>query len=256
MSGLFGVVSKNDCVEDLFYGTDYLTHMGTEYGGMAVVMDGAGKDSRIIRRIHNISQGQFKSKFYDTLKDLKGNYGIGVISDKDEQPVFLNTKFGPIAISTAGLLENNRELIDLLLQKGVSFTETTEGHSNSTEIIGKLISQGKDIVSGIENMFQLIKGSCTLLVLTREGVYAARDRYGYVPLVIGRKGKDWAVTSETNSFHNTDYKIIYCREKLFCLLRMAQNRYGAAVNHLFKFVLFCGSIPVFLLPVTKVYLWK
>lgn len=207
MSGLFGVVSKNDCVEDLFYGTDYLTHMGTEYGGMAVVMDGAGKDSRIIRRIHNISQGQFKSKFYDTLKDLKGNYGIGVISDKDEQPVFLNTKFGPIAISTAGLLENNRELIDLLLQKGVSFTETTEGHSNSTEIIGKLISQGKDIVSGIENMFQLIKGSCTLLVLTREGVYAARDRYGYVPLVIGRKGKDWAVTSETNSFHNTDYKI-------------------------------------------------
>ena len=186
MSGLFGVVSKKDCIDDLFYGTDYLSHMGTEFGGMAVLREGAGKDSRIIKKIRNISQGQFKSKFYDDYKELEGSYGIGVISDKDEQPVFLNTKFGPLALATAGLIENHSELIAKLLAKGVSFTETTDGHSNSTEIIGKIISLGDNIVAGIEQVFELIKGSCTLLLLTRDGVYAARDRYGYVPLVIGK----------------------------------------------------------------------
>ncbi len=207
MSGLFGVVSKKDCIDDLFYGTDYLSHMGTEFGGMAVLREGAGKDSRIIKKIRNISQGQFKSKFYDDYKELEGSYGIGVISDKDEQPVFLNTKFGPLALATAGLIENHSELIAKLLAKGVSFTETTDGHSNSTEIIGKIISLGDNIVAGIEQVFELIKGSCTLLLLTRDGVYAARDRYGYVPLVIGKHGDEWAVTSETNSLHNLDFKI-------------------------------------------------
>lgn len=210
MSGLFGMVSKdNDCIEDLFYGTDYLTHMGTEYGGMAVI-SGNGNDGRIIRRIRNISQSQFKSKFYDDYREMKGNMGIGVISDKDEQPIFLNTKFGPIAIITAGLIENHKELIKNLLKDGISFTETTDGHSNSTEVVGKIISQGSSVIDGIEKVFSLIKGSCTMLVLTREGIYAAQDRYGYIPLTIGEKDGNWAVTSETNSFANLDFNIKKC----------------------------------------------
>lgn len=207
MSGLFGVVSKDNCIEDLFYGTDYLSHMGTEFGGLSVINNPSERDSRIIRRIHSISQGQFKSKFYDDYKELKGQWGTGVISDKDEQPVFLNTKFGPLTLCTAGLIENHSELIGKLLDEGDSFSETTEGHSNSTEIIGKLISHGNSILDGIEKVFSQIKGSCTLLLISRNGIYAARDRYGYVPLAIGKRGDDWAITTETNSFANLGFEI-------------------------------------------------
>ena len=207
MSGLFGVVTKGQCVEDLFYGTDYLSHMGTEYGGMAVISKQQEGDSRIIRRIRSIAQAQFKSKFYDDYREMMGHYGIGVISDKDEQPIFLNTKFGPLAICTAGLIENNKELIGSLLKDGISFTETTDGHSNTTEIIGKLISQGDTIINGIKRMFTMIKGSCTLLLLSRDGVYAARDRYGHVPLIAGSRNGDWAVTNETTSFSNLGFEI-------------------------------------------------
>lgn len=207
MSGLFGVVSNKDCMDDLFYGTDYLTHMGTEFGGLAVIDDPSSPDSRIIRKIHSISQSQFKSKFYEDFKELHGSYGIGVISDKDEQPVFLNTKFGPIALCSSGLIENNSELISYLHDAGISFSETVEGHSNSTEIIGKLITRGTTLVDGILTMFSLIKGSATILVLTREGIFAARDRFGYIPLSIGKKNDQYAVTSETNSFWNLDYAV-------------------------------------------------
>lgn len=207
MSGLFGIVSKKPCIEDLFYGTDYLTHMGTEFGGMAVIGDHTENNGRIIRRIRSIAESQFKSKFHDDYREMQGNMGIGVISDNDEQPIFLNTKFGPLAICTAGLIENHAELIQKLLKDGISFTETIDGHSNSTEVIGKLISQGKTIVDGIEKMFTLIKGSCTLLLLSREGIYAARDRYGYVPLSIGERNGDWAITNETNSFSNLEFEI-------------------------------------------------
>jgi amidophosphoribosyltransferase len=207
MSGLFGVVSNQDCMNDLFYGTDYLTHMGTEFGGLAVIDNPSCPDSRIIRKIHSISQTQFKSKFYDDYKDLHGAYGIGVISDKDEQPVFLNTRFGPIALCSSGLIENNSELIAYLHDAGISFSETVEGHSNSTEIIGKLITRGETLVDGITKMFSLIKGSATILVLTREGIFAARDRFGYIPLSIGKKNNQYAVTSETNSFWNLDYSV-------------------------------------------------
>jgi len=207
MSGLFGVVSKTNCIEDLFYGTDYLSHMGTEFGGIAAISNPAAPDSRIIRKIHSISQGQFKSKFYSDYREMKGQWGIGVISDKDEQPIFLNTKFGPIAICTSGIIENHAELISRLLNEGVTFSETCEGHSNSTEIVGKLIAQSDSLVNGIRNAFAKIKGSCTMLVLTKNGIYAARDRYGYVPLMIGKREDDWAVTSETNSFPNLGYEI-------------------------------------------------
>jgi len=202
MSGIFGVVSKGNCVETLFYGTDYHSHLGTEFGGMAVFGDDFS------RQIRDISQSQFKSKLYDGYQYMKGNKGIGVISDLDEQPIYLNSKFGPFSIATNGIVENAEELADQLLQKGISFSEVSKRTVNATELIAKLISQGDDIIDGIEKMFHAIEGSCSLLLLNEDGVYAARDRCGYTPLVIGRRKDAWAVTSETTAFPNNDFKII------------------------------------------------
>ncbi|MCK4261849.1 amidophosphoribosyltransferase, partial [bacterium] len=202
MSGIFGVVSREDCIEALFYGTDYHSHLGTEYGGMAVL----GED--FARQIHNISQTQFKSKFYEDSKRMKGNKGIGVISTFDEQPIYLNSKFGPFCIVTNGLVENVEELAAGLLKKGISFSEVGKGTVNVTELVAKLISQGKDLVDGIEKMFDAIDGSCSLLLLNKDGVYAARDRFGYTPLVIGKREDAWAVTSESSAFPNIEFQVV------------------------------------------------
>jgi len=201
MSGFFGVVSENECTESLFYGTDYHSHLGTEYGGMAVF----GQD--FIRQIHNISQGQFKSKFFEDYKKMKGKMGIGVISDSDEQPIYLNSKFGPFCIVTAGLIENKDALAAELLRNGISFSEVNKGSVNSTELIAKLINLGSNIIDGIEKMFNVIQGSCSLLLLTNEGLYAARDRWGYTPIVLGRSSGAWAVASESNALPNTGFTI-------------------------------------------------
>lgn len=202
MSGVFGVVSKKDCAQLLFYGTDYHSHLGTEFGGMAMF------DKEISRQIHNISQSQFKSKFYEDSKRMKGNKGIGVISALDEQPIYLNSRFGPFCIVTTGLIENMNELVEELLKKGISFSEVSNSGPNTTELIAKLISQGIDLVDGIEKMFAKIKGSCSLIILTKDGVYAARDRLGHTPLVIGCKDGAWAVTLETTAFLNLDFNIV------------------------------------------------
>jgi len=202
MSGIFGVVSKEDCSEILFYGTDYHSHLGTEYGGMAVL----GKE--FTRQIHALSQSQFKSKFFTDYKRMKGNKGIGVISSFDEQPIYLNSKFGPFCLCTNGFVENEEELAAALLKKGVSFSEVSKKTVNTTELIAKLINQGSDLVHGIEKMFDAIDGSCSLLLLNRTGIYAARDRFGYTPLIIGKKNNAWAVTSETTAFHNTGFEVI------------------------------------------------
>jgi amidophosphoribosyltransferase len=201
MSGIFGVVSKDDCAETLLYSTDYHSHLGTEYGGLAVL----GED--FTRQIHDVSQSQFKSKFYDDYKHMKGNKGIGVISASDEQPIFLNSQFGPFCIVTNGIIENTEELAAKLLKKGISFSEVSKKAVNTTELIAKLISQGNDLVDGIEKMFDVIEGSCSLLLLNRAGIYAARDRFGYTPLIIGKREDAWAVTSETCAFPNNDFEI-------------------------------------------------
>ncbi|MDD3296193.1 MAG: amidophosphoribosyltransferase [Candidatus Omnitrophica bacterium] len=201
MSGLFGIVSRKDCTQDLFYGTDYHSHMGTEYAGVAVLGDS------FCRQIHNISQTQFKSKFYEDYKHMKGNKGVGVISDFDEQPIYLNSKFGPFCLVTAGLIENKEYLAKELLKKGFSLSEVTKSGVNSTELIAKLISQGKDLTDGIEKVFEVIEGSCSLLLLNEKGIYAARDRRGYTPLTIGEKEGSWAVTSETSAFPNLGFNI-------------------------------------------------
>lgn len=202
MSGLFGVASNKDCAEPLFYGVDYHSHLGTEYGGMAVLGE------KFTRHIHNISQSQFKSKFFDDYHRMKGDMGIGVISDSDEQPMYLNSKFGPFCIVTAGLIENKEELARRLLSEGVSFSEMNKGFVNVSELTAKLINQGEDIVDGIERMFDAIEGSCSLLLLHKDGIYAARDRLGYTPLVLGRHDDEWAVTSETGAFQNLGFGIV------------------------------------------------
>jgi len=202
MSGIFGVVSKDGCVETLFYGTDYHSHLGTEYGGIAVLGESFS------RQIHNLSQSQFKSKFYDDYKYMNGNKGIGVISDYDEQPIYLNSKFGPFCIVTSGFVENAELLAEKLLREGVSFSEVSKRTVNTPELIAKLINRGNSIVDGIEKMFDVIEGSCSILLLHKDGIYAARDRLGHTPLSIGRRSDGWAVTAETSAFPNSNYRIV------------------------------------------------
>jgi len=201
MSGIFGVVGKDDCRQDLFYGTDYHSHLGTQFAGLAVWKD------ELVRKIHDISGTQFKAKFYDEYKFMAGDKGIGVISAKDEQPVYVKSRFGPFAIVTNGYIENTDELVDFLYKEGQSFSEVADGSVNMSELAAKLIIRGKDIPDGIKKMFAQIQGSCSLLILTEKGIYAAPDRYGYFPLILGKKDGDWAVTSETSAFHNLGYKV-------------------------------------------------
>ena len=202
MSGVFGVVSKGNCAETLLYGTDYHSHLGTEYGGIAVL------DKDFSRQIHDIRQSQFKAKFYDDCKHITGNKGIGVISDSNEQPMYLNSKFGPFCIVTSGLVENAETLTKQLLEEGISFSEMSSRTVNVTELVAKLINQGDSLIDGIERMFNAIAGSCSLLLLNKDGVYAARDRLGYTPLVIGKKEDTWAVTSESSAFPNNRFDIV------------------------------------------------
>jgi len=201
MSGIFGVVSEKNCAETLFYGTDYHSHLGTEYGGMAVL----GKD--FTRQIHDLSQSQFKSKFYDDYKHIVGNKGIGVISDYDEQPIYLNSKFGPFCIVTSGFVENAERLAKKLLKQGVSFSEVSKRVVNTPELIAKLVNRGNDLIDGIENVFDSIEGSCSFLLLHKDGIYAARDRFGYTPLIVGKGEDAWAVTAETTAFPNNGFEI-------------------------------------------------
>ena len=241
MSGIFGVVSKGNCAETLFYGTDYHSHLGTEYGGLAVL----GED--FARQIHSVSQSQFKSKFYDDYKYMNGNKGIGVISALEEQPIYLNSKFGPFCIVINGMVENTEELAAQLLKQGISFSEVSKGAVNTTELIAKLISRGNDLVDGIEKMFDFIDGSCSLLLLNGDGVYAARDRFGYTPLVIGKREDAWAVTTETSAFPNNEFEITkYIEPGEIILINedgIVQKRPGRDVNQICAFLWIYTGFP-------------
>lgn len=241
MSGIFGVVSKGNCADILLYGTDYHSHLGTEFGGMAVF------DKDFIRHIHNISQSQFKSKFFEDSRKMAGNKGIGVISALEEQPMYLNCKFGPFCIVTNGFIENKELLARDLMKRGHSFTEVSKDGINATELIAKLISEGEDLIDGIENMFDVIEGSCSLLVLTKEGIYAARDRFGYTPLITGKKSDAWAVTSETSAFPNSDFEVVkYLEPGEIVMLTdkgIAQARKGRSANQICTFLWIYTGFP-------------
>jgi amidophosphoribosyltransferase len=205
LGGLFGVASNGNCARDLFFGTDYNTHLGTEVGGLAL-LDGA---LTIIS--HDISNSQFKSKFGRHYGKLKGQLGIGVISDiKEEQPIKFETKIGNFALCTIGLIKNSKDLYSELIENGATFKRSRQKASTNilsqTEIVGELICTGNSIADGIEKMYKKIAGSISLLLLSENdrAIYAAGDTF---PLVVGSKEKSWAAASETTCFPNLGYEV-------------------------------------------------
>ena len=203
MGGFFGTVSKAECVTDLFYGTDYNSHLGTKRGGLATYAKGEG----FMRSIHNLENSYFRTKFELELPKFKGNSGIGIISDTDPQPIVINSHLGKFAIVTVAKIQNISELERDLLAANMHFSEMSLGKTNPTELIALLIVQGKDFVDGIENVFNKIKGSCSMLLLTEDGIIVARDKWGRTPIVIGKKEGAYAATSESSSLPNLDYEI-------------------------------------------------
>ncbi|GAB1451042.1 amidophosphoribosyltransferase [Draconibacterium sp.] len=203
MSGFFGCISKHDCVSHVFYGTDYHSHLGTKRAGMAFWQ----KKKGFQRAIHSLEDGYFRTKFENDIKSFEGASGIGVISDTEAQPIVANSHLGKFAISTVCKINNAEELETEFLNKNRTFSETSQGSVNPTELIAMLIAEGKDFVSGIENVFNKIKGSCSILLLTENGIIAARDKLGRTPIVIGRNGEGFAAASESCSFANLDYHI-------------------------------------------------
>lgn len=203
MGGFFGTISKEKCVRDLFYGTDYNSHLGTKRAGMATFSAEHGFN----RSIHNLENAQFRTKFEDELDKFKGNSGIGVISDNDAQPIVLNSHLGRFAIVTVAKVNNTDELEADLLSQNMHFSEMSANRTNITELIALLIVQGKTFVEGIENVYNKVKGSCSMLILTEDGIIAARDKWGRTPIVIGVKDGARAATSETTSFPNLDFEI-------------------------------------------------
>ena len=203
MGGFFGTVSTRSCVTDLYYGTDYNSHVGTKRGGMATYSEEKG----FIRSIHNLESAYFRSKFEPNLSKFSGNSGIGVISDTDPQPIIINSHLGKFAIVTVAKVANLNELEKELLSEGVHFSELSSGKTNPTELIALLIVRGKSFVEGIENVYNKVKGSCSMLILTEDGIIAARDRLGRTPIVIGKKEGAYAATSESTAFPNLDFEI-------------------------------------------------
>lgn len=204
MGGFFGIAKRNRCVNELFYGVDYNSHLGTKRAGMACVDNGI-----YARAIHNIENSYFRTKFERDLDDFNGNSGIGVISDTDAQPIIVNCRLGKFAIVTVGRVNNVRELEQELMDEGHHFSEHSYDIINPTEIIATLIAEGKSWVEGIDNVFKRVKGSCSMLLLLDDGsIIAARDKLGRTPVILGKGNDDiagMAVTSESCAFPNLGY---------------------------------------------------
>ena len=203
MGGFFGTISKSACSTDLFYGTDYNSHLGTRRGGMATY----DKEAGFTRSIHNLESSYFRTKFEPALDKFVGNAGIGIISDTDAQPIVINSHLGKFAIVTVAKINNIEELEQDLLKANMHFSELSSGKTNQTELVALLITQGKDFVEGIENVYDRVKGSCSMLLLTEDGIIVARDKWGRTPIIIGKKDGAYAATSESSSLPNLDYEI-------------------------------------------------
>ena len=217
MGGFFGTISKQDCVNDLFYGTDYNSHLGTKRAGL-VTFD---KESGFHRSIHSLERNYFRSRFEDELDQFKGHQGLGVISDTDPQPIIVNSHLGRYAVVTVAKINNLHEIAEELLKQRMHLSEMSANNINQTELVALLINMGDTFVEGINKVYQKIEGSCSMLILTEDGIIAARDFLGRTPIVIGQKqihrlspiGTDeflqaYAVSSETTSFPNLDYKVV------------------------------------------------
>ena len=202
MGGLFGCVSKNDCLNDLFYGTDYHSHLGTKRGGLAML-----NSTDFSRSIHNIENDYFRSKFEPDLQKLHGHKGIGIISDHDPQPLIIGSHLGTFAIATVSRINNIEELAAQALKSKRHFSELSGGETSPTELVAMLICERDSFEAGIQYAQEAIKGSCSMLLLTEQGIYIARDRLGRTPVVIGKKDGAWAAASETCAFPNLGYDI-------------------------------------------------
>lgn len=201
MGGFFGVASKKDCVLELFYGVDYHSHLGTRRGGMATY----GEDG-FNRAIHNIENSPFRTKFDRDVGEMKGYLGIGCISDFEPQPLLICSKLGSFAITTVGKVNNYEKLLNQLYETThPHFQEMTNGQINVTELIAALICEKDSILEGIKYVQDVVDGSMTLLLMTKEGIYAARDKYGRTPLVIGRKEDAYCVSFESHAYINLGY---------------------------------------------------
>ena len=201
MGGFFGVASKHDCVLELFYGVDYHSHLGPRRGGMAVY----GKEG-FNRAIHNIENSPFRTKFERDVEELKGNLGIGCISDYEPQPLLLQSHLGSFAITTIGKINNQEEILEKAYKDGRShFLEMSGGQINATELIGSLICRKSSIEEGIRYAQEMVDGSLSLLIMTKDGIYAARDLYGRTPVVIGKKDGAYCVSFENFAYLNLGY---------------------------------------------------
>ena len=198
---VFGVASKESCVLDLFFGVDYHSHLGTRRAGMAV----HGVDG-FQRSIHNIQNSPFRTKFEKDIEEFDGNLGVGCISDNEAQPLLVKSSVGSFAITTVGRINNLEQLKNECFDNGTThFLEMSSGEINPTELVAALISQKDNIVEGIKHAQELIKGSMSILILTAEGIYAARDKLGRTPIVIGEKSSGYCVTFESSAFLNLGY---------------------------------------------------
>ena len=203
MGGIFGVASKEDCSLDLFFGVDYHSHLGTRRGGLAVLTD----EKKFTRSIHNIQNSPFRTKFEKDIETMHGHLGIGCISDYEPQPLLVHSHLGSYAITTVGIVTNKNELVKEILEGGYThFLEMSGGEINQTELIVALINHKDSIVEGIKFVQEKIKGSITMLVLTEDGIYGARDKMGRTPLQIGKKENSFCLSFESFAYVNLGYQ--------------------------------------------------
>ena len=203
MGGFFGAIEVKNCVNDLFYGTDYNSHLGTKRAGL-VTFD---QDKGFSRSIHSLERDYFRSRFEGELDKFSGNSGIGVISDTDPQPILVNSHLGRYAVVTVAKINNMREIAQELLEKRMHFSEMSANNINPTELVALLINMGDTFVDGINLVFKKVKGSCSMLILTENGIIAARDALGRTPIVTGPKAGESAATRETTPLPNLDLKV-------------------------------------------------
>ncbi|MEH2943484.1 amidophosphoribosyltransferase [Lachnospiraceae bacterium KK002] len=201
MGGFFGVASQQDCVFDLFFGIDYHSHLGTRRGGMAVY-----GEKGFNRAIHNIENAPFRTKFDKDVNEMKGWFGIGCISDYEPQPLMIRSHHGTYAITTVGRIDNSDRLLQQLFEGGHShFMEQSGGEINATELVAALINQKENLIEGIRYALESVEGSLSLILMNQKGLYAARDKYGRTPVVIGRKEDAFCISFENFAYHNLGY---------------------------------------------------
>ena len=206
MGGFFGAISRRDCVMDVFFGVDYHSHLGTKRGGMAIYDEQDGFQ----RQIHNIENTPFRTKFDKELADFHGNAGIGCISDTDPQPLLVRSHLGLYAITTVGIINNSEDLIRRYFSDhGHQFMAMSSGKVNATELAAALINQCDDIVSGIKHAQEEIKGSCTFLIMNKDGIIAARDKLGRLPVLVGKDDQGHCVSFESFAYHKLGYEDAY-----------------------------------------------